>query len=447
MPNMSALSAELLSNIKEFKAKIGIIGMGYVGLPLAMTMAEAGFTVIGFDVDGPRMAALNRGESYLKHIPPAHIEAVVKPGRLSGTTDFGRCGEADVIIIAVPTPLTRYREPDLTYIRKTAEAVKATLRKGQLIILESTTYPGTTTEVVKPMLEATGLVAGRDFFLAFSPEREDPGNAHFNTRTIPKVVGGDGREALELAKAVYAAAITKVVPVSSTEVAEAVKLTENIFRAVNIALVNELKVVFDRMGIDVWEVIKAADSKPFGYMAFYPGPGIGGHCIPIDPFYLTWKAREYDIATRFIELAGQINSNMPYHVVDRVAVEMDKRLGRGLAKARILMLGVAYKADIGDFRESPALKLIELIERRGAKVDFHDPFIDVFPYDHEYPWIEGRKSVPLTAASLAKYDAVVIATAHKSVDYKLVVSGSKVVADTRNVLQPLGLLGKNAFKC
>jgi UDP-N-acetyl-D-glucosamine dehydrogenase len=447
MSNTSALSKELLSKIKTFKAKIGVIGMGYVGLPLAMALAEAGFNVIGFDVDAPRMAALNKGQSYLKHIPSAHIEDVVLAGRLSGTTDLSRCQEADVIIIAVPTPLTRYREPDLTYIRKTVEAVRATLRKGQLIILESTTYPGTTTEVVKPILEATGLVAGQDFFLAFSPEREDPGNAHFNTRTIPKVVGGDGKDALGLAQAVYAAAISQVVPVSSTEVAEAVKLTENIFRAVNIALVNELKVVFDRMGIDVWEVIKAADSKPFGYMAFYPGPGIGGHCIPIDPFYLTWKAREYDIATRFIELAGQINSNMPYHVVDRLSVEMDKRLGRGLSNARILMLGIAYKQDIGDFRESPALKLIELIERRGATVDFHDPFIDVFPYDHEYPWIEGRKSTPLTADALAQYDAVVIATGHTDVDYRLIVSKSKVVADTRNVLQPLGLLGENSFKC
>jgi UDP-N-acetyl-D-glucosamine dehydrogenase len=421
--------------------------MGYVGVPLAISLADAGFKVVGFDVDQQRMDALNRGESYLKHIPESHISALARSGNLSGTTDFGRCGEMDVLIIAVPTPLTKHREPDLQYIVKTSEAVKRTLRPGQLIILESTTYPGTTTEVAKPILEATGLKSGRDFFLAFSPEREDPGNPNYSTRTIPKVVGGDGKVALDLALAVYSAAITKVVPVSSTETAEAVKLTENIFRAVNIALVNELKMVFERMGIDIWEVIQAADSKPFGFMAFYPGPGIGGHCIPIDPFYLTWKARAFDMTTRFIELAGQINTNMPYIVVDRLAQEIDQRLGRGLSGAKILLLGIAYKQDIGDFRESPALKVFEILEHRGAKVNYHDPHIDVFPRDIEYPQFEGRRSAPLTAEDLSSYDAVLIVTGHSGVDYDLVARHAKVVGDSRNILQPRGLLGNNAFKC
>ena len=433
--------------IEQRQAVIGVLGMGYVGLPLAISLARAGFEVVGFDVDAPRMAALNRGESYLKHIPSAELKDAVAAGRLKGTTDFGQCGLADVLIIAVPTPLTKHREPDLKYVVQTAQAVKATLRRGQLVILESTTYPGTTTEVVKPILESSGLKASRDFFLAFSPEREDPGNPNYSTRTIPKVVGGDGREALALASAVYSGAIDKVVPVSSTETAEAVKLTENIFRAVNIALVNELKVVFQRMGIDVWEVIEAANSKPFGFMAFYPGPGIGGHCIPIDPFYLTWKAREFDISTRFIELAGQINSNMPYLVVDRIGRELDLRQGRGLHKARVLLLGIAYKQDIGDFRESPALKVLELLEKRGSHVDFHDPYIPVFPRDIDYPELEGRKSVPLSAASLASYDCVVVTTGHREVDYQLVSDNARLLADTRNVLQPRGLLTDNAFKC
>jgi UDP-N-acetyl-D-glucosamine dehydrogenase len=440
-------AGKLAHLIETRQALVAVMGMGYVGLPLAISLASAGFRVLGFDVDAPRMAALNAGKSYLKHIPSGELTDVVAAGRLEGTTDFGRCGEADVIIIAVPTPLTKHREPDLKYVVKTAEAVKATLREGQLIILESTTYPGTTTEVVKPVLESTGLKASKDFFLAFSPEREDPGNPNYNTRTIPKVVGGDGPDALALACAVYRGAIKEIVPVSSTETAEAVKLTENIFRAVNIALVNELKVIFDRMGIDVWEVIKAADSKPFGFMAFYPGPGIGGHCIPIDPFYLTWKARAYDISTRFIELAGQINSNMPYLVVDRIAQELDKRQGRGLHKARILLLGIAYKEGIGDFRESPALKVLELLERRGSHVEFHDPYIAEFPYDIEYATLEGRRSVPLTSAEIASYDCVVITTGHGQVDYALVTEHARMIADTRNVLKPRNLLGANAFRC
>ncbi len=438
---------ELGRLIQERKAVIGVIGMGYVGLPLAISLSGAGFSVLGFDVDNQKMDALNQGKSYLKHIPGSALKDSVEAGRLKGTTDFGLCGTADVLIIAVPTPLTKHREPDLKYVTQTAQAVKKTLRRGQLIILESTTYPGTTSEILKPILESSGLKAAEDFFLAFSPEREDPGNPHYSTRTIPKVVGGDGPDALALASAVYDAAITRVVPVSSTETAEAVKLTENIFRAVNIALVNELKVVFEHMGIDVWEVIEAANSKPFGFMAFYPGPGIGGHCIPIDPFYLTWKAREFDISTRFIELAGQINSNMPYRVVDRLARELDLRQGRGLHKAKVLLLGIAYKQDIGDFRESPALKVLELLEKRGAVVDFHDPYLPVFPRDIDYPELEGRTSVPLDAASIAGYDCVVVTTGHRDVDYGLVVDNARMVADTRNALQPRGLMKDNAFKC
>lgn len=447
MTELSPLAQDLRVRIASRQASIGVIGMGYVGLPLAISLADAGFNVVGFDVDKPRMAELNDGRSYLRHIPHSEVARPVGAAKLSGTCDFDSLSQVDVIIVAVPTPLTKYRDPDLKYIIKTAEAIERTLRRGQLVVLESTTYPGTTTEVVKPILERTGLRAGVDFYLAYSPEREDPGNPSFSTRTIPKVVGGDGAEALELVEKVYAAAIQRVVRVSSTEVAEAVKLTENIFRAVNIALVNELKVVFERMGIDVWEVIDAAASKPFGFMPFYPGPGIGGHCIPIDPFYLTWKAREFDLSTRFIELAGQINSNMPYLVVDRVAREMDARLGRGLARSKILLLGLAYKQDIGDFRESPALKVLELLEKRGAEVIFHDPYIDVFPFDVEYPTMEGRRSAPLSAELISGCDGVIITTGHNGVDYSLAVKHAQLVADTRNVLDSRGLLAANCFKC
>ena len=365
-PVAPASVAALIDRVAARDFRLGVIGLGYVGIPLALTACKAGFKVTGFDIDSKRVAQINRGESFIKHIGSAVIAEAVKGGAFQATDDFDRLGEADAIIIAVPTPLTKQREPDLSYVENTAKAIAPRLRKNHLVVLESTTWPGTTNEVMRPILEGTGLKSGVDFFLAFSPEREDPGNPDFGTSTIPKVVGGDGAAALALAKAVYDALVVRTVPVSSSATAEAVKLTENIFRAVNIALVNELKVIYDKMGIDVWEVIDAAKTKPFGFMPFYPGPGLGGHCIPIDPFYLTWKAREFDITTRFIELAGQINTAMPHWVVDRLAEALDRRSGKGLSAARVLILGVAYKKNIDDMRESPSLKLMELIEARGA---------------------------------------------------------------------------------
>jgi nucleotide sugar dehydrogenase len=430
--------AALIANVKARKARIGIVGLGYVGIPLALTAAKAGFQVLGFDIDAPRVDQLNRGESFIKHIPAELIGAAVREGKFEATADFERLSEPDAILIAVPTPLTKHREPDLSYVENTARAIAPRLRKGQLVVLESTTYPGTTDEVIRPIFEATGLKSGKDFFLAFSPEREDPGNPDFGTSTIPKVVGGDGPEALALAEALYSQLIVKTVPVSSAATAEAVKLTENIFRAVNIALVNELKVVYAAMGIDVWEVIDAAKTKPFGFMPFYPGPGLGGHCIPIDPFYLTWKAREYDIATRFIELAGQINTRMPYYVVNKLAEAVDRN-GKAFTGSRILMLGIAYKKNVDDMRESPSLKLIELIEARGAHVDYHDPYIPVIPPTREHADLAGRMSVPLDAKTLAGYDAVLIATDHDNVDYRLVVDAAKVVVDTRNACVRAGI--------
>ncbi|MGO4571543.1 nucleotide sugar dehydrogenase [Microvirga sp. 2TAF3] len=430
--------AELLAKFKGRSATIGIVGLGYVGIPLALTAAKAGFKVVGFDIDAPRVDQINRGESFIKHIPSALISDAVKAGKFTATADFARLGEPDAILICVPTPLTKHREPDLSYVENTARAIAPRLRKGQLVVLESTTYPGTTDEVIRPIFEGTGLKSGQDFFLAFSPEREDPGNPDFGTSTIPKVVGGDGEAALALADALYGQLIVKTVPVSSAATAEAVKLTENIFRAVNIALVNELKVVYAAMGIDVWEVIDAAKTKPFGFMPFYPGPGLGGHCIPIDPFYLTWKAREYDIATRFIELAGQINTRMPYYVVNKLAEAVDKS-GKAFTGSKILMLGIAYKKNVDDMRESPSLKLIELIENRGAHVDYFDPYIPVIPMTREHADLAGRKSVALDAKTLATYDAVLIATDHDNVDYKLVVDNSKVVVDTRNACARAGI--------
>src|SRR6516162_2972616 len=350
---MTGPTSDLESLYREKRATIGIIGLGYVGMPLAVAAWTAGFRVLGFDVDREKVDSINAGKSYLKHIPGEAVAAAVKADRLHATANVADLNRADAIVICVPTPLTAHREPDLTYVEDTADAIAPHLRRGQLIVLESTTWPGTTIEVIKPILERNGLKSGRDFYLAFSPEREDPGNQDFSTKSIPKVVGGDDPMALRLASAMYGAIVSRTIPVSSTKVAEAVKLTENIFRAVNIALVNELKMIYDAMGIDVWEVIEAAKSKPFGYMPFYPGPGLGGHCIPIDPFYLTWAARHVGITTRFIELAGQINSSMPQHVVNEVARAIDAATGKGLRGARILIMGVAYKKNVADTRESP----------------------------------------------------------------------------------------------
>jgi UDP-N-acetyl-D-glucosamine dehydrogenase len=436
----------LLERLRSTNATLGIIGLGYVGLPLALTATAAGFRVLGFDIDQPRTARINRGTSVFRHIPAAAMAAALETGRFEATADFERLGEPDALLIAVPTPLSKQREPDLSFVVKTTLAIAKHLRKGQLIVLESTTWPGTTREVMRPILEAGGLKSGEDFYLAYSPEREDPGNPDFSTAAIPKVVGGDGPAALALADALYSRLVTRTVPVSSPETAEAVKLTENIFRAVNIALVNELKLVFDAMGIDVWEVIEAAKTKPFGFMPFYPGPGLGGHCIPIDPFYLTWKAREFDVVTRFIELAGQINTSMPAYVVHRLAEAVDQQARRGLNGARVLILGLAYKKNVDDMRESPSLKLIELIEARGATVDFHDPHIPEITATREHANLTGRRSVALGAAMLASYDAVLIATDHDAVDYALVVANARVVVDTRNVTVKTGVFGPNVVK-
>jgi UDP-N-acetyl-D-glucosamine dehydrogenase len=443
----AALSQIFRSKVADRSLVIGIVGMGYVGIPLALVALAKGFKVIGFDIDLERVKDLNAGVQSIKHIKMDHIVEGSRTGRFEATADFSRLSEPDAILIAVPTPLNKYREPDLSYVVKTTEAIGRVLRRGQLVVLESTTYPGTTSEIMRPALEkASGLTCGKDFFLAFSPEREDPGNAHFSTGTIPKVVGGDGPHALAMADALYASIVVKTVPVSSTATAEAVKLTENIFRAINIALVNELKVVYAAMGVDIWEVIDAAKTKPFGFMPFYPGPGLGGHCIPIDPFYLTWKAREYDITTRFIELAGQINSRMPYLVINKLAECLDRTSGKGLNGARILVLGIAYKKNIDDMRESPSLKLIELIERRGAHVEYHDPFIPVIPHTREHADLAGRRSVPFNAAGLRSFDAVLIATDHDGLDYELLASSARCVVDTRNVCVRENVSASHIFK-
>lgn len=444
--NTEGMVSDLIARITAREYVIGVIGLGYVGIPLALTACKANFRVLGFDVDKARVEQINRGESFIKHIPTTAINRAVTEGRFVATTDFDRLAEADVIIIAVPTPLSKQREPDLSYVESTANAIAPRLRRGHLIVLESTTWPGTTDEVMRPRLESSGLKSGVDFFLAFSPEREDPGNQDFSTSTIPKVVGGDGPDALRLAKAIYDALIVRTVPVRSSRTAEAVKLTENIFRAVNIALVNELKVIYDKMGIDVWEVIDAAKTKPFGFMPFYPGPGLGGHCIPIDPFYLTWKAREFDVTTRFIELAGQINTAMPHYVVDRVAEALDRHSGLGLSRAKVLVVGIAYKKNIDDMRESPSLRLIEILEARGATTDFHDPHVPVIPKTREHAALTGRQSVTLADDVVAGYDAVLIATDHDAVDYRELVRSAKLVVDTRNACHRAGVTSGNVVK-
>src|SRR5215471_8421897 len=443
---MTDSSSDLEALYRQKRATIGIIGLGYVGMPLALAAWTAGFRVIGFDIDREKVDAINGGKSYLKHIPGEAIAAAVQAERLHATADVADLNRADAIVICVPTPLTAHREPDLSYIEGTAQAIAPHLRRGQLIVLESTTWPGTTIEVIKPILERNGLKSGRDFYLAFSPEREDPGNQDFSTKSIPKVVGGDDPAALKLASAMYGAIVNRTIPVSSTKVAEAVKLTENIFRAVNIALVNELKVIYDAMGIDVWEVIEAAKSKPFGYMPFYPGPGLGGHCIPIDPFYLTWKAREYEISTRFIELAGEINISMPRYVVGKLADALNKQYGRGLRDARILIVGIAYKKNVEDIRESPAFKLIEVLEREGAKTAFFDPHVAAIPKTRDHPKLAGRPSIKWDAEAIRRYDAVLIATDHDGVDYAALAKHARLIVDTRNACARAGIRSDNVVK-
>jgi len=418
-------------SVDQRKITIGIIGLGYVGLPLVMAFTAKGFKVAGFDIDSEKVDMLMAGKSYLKHIPESSIVSLMATKLFSPTTEFDRLRDADVIIICVPTPLTAHREPDLKYIVTTAEAIMPRLRKGHLVTLESTTYPGTTDEVLQPILEKSGLTCGVDFHLAYSPEREDPGNPDFSTAGIPKVVGGLDEEACERATYLFSQIVVKAIPVSSARTAEAVKLTENIFRSVNIALVNELKMIYTKMGIDIWEVIEAAKSKPFGFMPFYPGPGLGGHCIPIDPFYLTWKAHEYDTPTRFIEIAGEINTSMPFYVVQELMNAMNDR-GLALKNAKVLLLGMAYKKDVGDYRESPSLKLFELLKEKAAGVDYHDPFIPVMGRTREYPHLAGLASVDLTPENIASYDVALIATDHSSVDYEALVKHARLVMDTRN---------------
>ncbi len=426
---MRVMVSPLVERIRRREAKVGVVGMGYVGLPLGIAFADAGFGVVGFDVDTRKLERLERGESYIKHIPGDEVRKVTASGKLQATSDFARAAELDCIVICVPTPLTKAREPDMTYVIETGRALKPHVRKGQLFVLESTTWPGTTEEVLKPILEESGLRAGVDFHLAFSPEREDPGNAKFNTRTIPKIVGGYSPACLEAAQALYGSALEKTISVSSTRVAEMSKLLENIFRCVNIALVNELKMLCDRMNVDVWEVIGAASTKPFGFMPFYPGPGLGGHCIPIDPFYLTWKAREYEFQTKFIELAGEVNVQMPLYVVQRT-MEGLNRHKKSINGSRVLVLGAAYKKDVDDMRESPSLRVITLLKERGAEVDYHDPFVPTVRAEHGFEW--NMQSVPLTEEALRGYDAVLVLTDHSTLDYAWVVENAQLVVDTRN---------------
>ena len=426
----------LEQGILQKKVKVGVIGLGYVGLPLVLGFADAGFSVMGFDIDAGKVAQLNRGKSYIGHIPSDRIARLVRARRFRATTDYSGLREVDAMLICVPTPLDERREPDLSYIEQTARAIRDNLVRGQLVVLESTTYPGTTEELVLPILEESGLrcpvgmarTHNADFYLAYSPEREDPGNKKFTLRQIPKVVGGVNPASSRLAQALYRQVVDRVVPVSSSRAAEMTKLLENIYRTVNIALVNELKLLSERMGLDIWEIIEASSTKPFGFAPFYPGPGLGGHCITVDPFYLSWKARQFDFATRFIELAGEVNTNMPYHVVERVVEALNRRQ-KSVSGARILVLGVAYKRDVDDLRESPALKIIELLTQRGARVDYNDPY---FPRLHKMRSYDYSHLRSVSLNGLRNYDCVLIVTDHSSYDYERIVAQAQLVVDTRN---------------
>ncbi|MDD8037886.1 MAG: nucleotide sugar dehydrogenase [Acidobacteriota bacterium] len=430
---MNTQSRALMRKIKTKEAAIGVVGLGYVGLPLVKAFLNKGFKVTGFDVDRKKVRLLNKGQSYIKHVTATELKKYLAVRRFEATDDFSRLKEMDAILICVPTPLDAHRNPDLSFVLGTTETIAAYLRKGQLVILESTTYPGTTDEEMLPILERKGLKGGKDFFLAFSPERENPGDPVFSAENTPKVVGGLTPDCLALADALYSQVVAKTVPVSSTRVAESAKLLENIFRSVNIALVNELKLIFERMDIDVWEVIRAASSKPFGFMPFYPGPGLGGHCIPIDPFYLTWKAREVDYQTKFIELAGEINTKMPYYVVNKTMEALAAR-GKSLKGSRILVLGIAYKKNIDDQRESPSLKIISILRAKDVRVEYNDPYVPESSGHREYPGLKLR-SVPLTAARLRAVDAVIIATDHSCYDYDFIVKNARLVIDTRNAVK------------
>ena len=428
----SLTKAALLARLGERSANIGIVGLGYVGLPLTLRFAEVGYRVTGFDIDHAKVEALNDGRSYFKHIPSPAV-ARARAGKFEATADFSRAQHQDALILCVPTPLTRHREPDLSFVTSTVDSLLPHLHAGQVVSLESTTYPGTTEEEVRPRIESRGLRVGEDVFLCFSPEREDPGNASFETSTIPKICGGSTAACLEVGLALYGQVINQVVPVSSTRVAEMTKLLENIHRAVNIGLVNEMKVVCDRMGIDIHEVIRAAATKPFGFVPYWPGPGLGGHCIPIDPFYLTWKAREYGVHTRFIELAGEVNSAMPEWVVNKLAAALNDR-GRAVRGARCLVLGIAYKKNVDDMRESPAVEMMELLTHRGAIVHYSDPYVPRFPRMRNYRF--DLESVVLSPRTLASYDVVLLATNHDAFDYGQIREHAKLIVDTRGVYLP-----------
>jgi len=422
---------------------VGVLGLGYVGLPLAREFASAGLRVIGFDIDEKKVKILNSGRSIIRHVAHSQVRQMVKTGCFRTTTDMARLKKVDAILVCVPTPLTQNREPDMQFIISSAKTIAKYLQPGQLIVLESTTYPGTTSEVLAPILQSGGLKAGKDFHLAYSPEREDPGNRDFTTGTIPKVVGGLTKKCCDMACALYGTAIVRTIPVSSLEAAEAAKILENVYRCVNIAMVNELKIVFDRMGIDIWEVIKAASTKPFGFKAFYPGPGLGGHCIPIDPFYLTWKARQYGMPTRFIELAGEINTSMPHYVIAKTIEALNERK-KSLKGSKVLVLGLAYKKDIDDLRESPSIELIELLRQKGAKVDYNDPYI---PRTHKQRQHDLRMtSKKLSARMLAAYDVVLISTDHSDYDYDWIVKNARLLVDARNATAAVCGAGKKVVK-
>ena len=434
-----SMYSDLRKKISSGDAKVMTVGLGYVGLPMALTIHEAGFDATGFDVNAERVRAINSGEKVISYFPEARISDAVASGRFRATDDAARIGDMDVVLICVPTPLTPERTPDLSYVIKATEQIGAHLRPGQLIVLESTVWPGATTGVLKPILERAGLRAGQDFYMGFSPEREDPGNAVHNTRNIPKVVGADDKASRDLMELFYGRIVDRPVPVSSSAVAEAVKLTENSFRTVNIALINEMKVAFDAMGVDVWEVVDAAATKPFGYMPFYPGPGIGGDCIPVSPAYLSWRARDVGSATPIIDLARSSNDTAPDSIAARIAAGLMSERRVPVNNARILLLGIAYKRDVEDTRVSPSLEVLKRLEEMGATCDYHDPFFPLMPPTRDHPELAGRQSVALTAAALADYDAVAVLTDHTDVDYGLVGASARLVFDSRNVFDRLGL--------
>ena len=426
------MKKEILKRIEDKEIIVGIIGLGYVGLPLAREFLNSEFKVLGFDIDEYKINYLKKGKSYIKHIDSDFIKKyVIDKKKFDVTSDFKRLKEADFIIICVPTPLDRHRNPDLQYVIQTTETIKQNLRKGHVVVLESTTYPGTTDEILLKILEKSGLKEGEDFFLGYSPEREDPGSKQYTTKTIPKIVSGISKSSLALIDALYSKIIVKTVPVSSTRIAEASKILENTYRAVNIALINELKIIFEKMGINIWEVIEAAKTKPFGFTPFYPGPGLGGHCIPIDPFYLTYKAKEYDYTTRFIELAGEVNTYQPYYVVEK-AMEVLNNSSKTLRNAKILILGVAYKKDVDDTRESPAIKIMDILESKGAKVDYYDPYVSKLSSLRHYPTMD-KVSIEYSPSKISEYDLIIIVTNHSNFNYQEILNNAKLILDTRGV--------------